>query len=265
MDSKMIQVVKNFKESIKSDINIRILWKTNKRYNYFFEMGNYGLIRNTYNNEGELRMYMRMLATPFIVKDVLAETDKTYFVIEVIDSFENRIIRVKNYFQFKKQVDDMNLIVTTEYLKTAFELIINEFRKIGNHYFLKGNSDYFLKKYGTRNPIARIDKELRFDIENLKSEEGFHEYTRKDSTYTLTKFLYWKRARNELSKTLPLKGQFYYSHIHNHGEIIHSSEIGHRAEPVAPYGFCGYSSSRCIECLKLNWEKKKFCLFKIPC
>jgi len=126
----MIQVVKNFKESIKSDINIRILWKTNKRYNYFFEMGNYGLVRSAYDNSGKLCMWWRMLATPFIVKDILIEDDKTYFVIEVISSFENRIIKVKNYFQFKKQVDDMNLIVTTQYLKTAFELIINEFKKI---------------------------------------------------------------------------------------------------------------------------------------
>ncbi len=161
MDSKMIQVVKNFGESIKSDTNIRILWKNNKRYNYFFEMGNYGLIRNAYNNEGELRMYMRMLATPFIVKDVLVENDKTYFVIEVIDSFENRIIRVKNYFQFKKQVDDMNMVVTTEYLKTAFHLIINE--------FVMAREKFKEQKYEITG-IRYINEEFIFLVEEKKKK-----------------------------------------------------------------------------------------------
>ena len=263
----MIQWRIDFRESIKSNTHIRILWKNSKRYNYFFEMGNYGLIQSAYNNKGELKMYMRMLDTPFIVKNVLIQNNKVYFKIKLISPFENRIIKVRNYFQFKKHADEINMIVTSKYLKTAFELIVNEFRRLENHYFLKGNSDYFLKKYGTRNPIARIDKELRFDIEKVKIKEDFKKYMRKDktySTYYFVNYLYWTRARNEISENLPLKGLFYYSHIHNNGEIIHSSEIGHRAEPVIPYNFCGFTSSRCIDCLKLNWEKKTYCLFKIP-
>ncbi len=131
MDVKMIQEVKNFKISIKRDTNIRILWKINQRFNHFFEMGNYGLIRSGYNKKGELTMYSRMLATPFIVEDVFIKNDETYFVIELMGrSSENITIQVKNYFQFKKHADAMNMIVTTKYLKTAFELIINEFRKV---------------------------------------------------------------------------------------------------------------------------------------
>ncbi len=272
MDAKMLQWEKDFRESIKNNTHIRILWKNSKRYNYFFEMGNYGLIRSAYNNKGELRMYMRMLASPFIIKDISIKNNNVYYKIELISPFqekENRIFEVRNYFQFKKHkhVDEMLMIITHKYLKTAFELIVNEFRKVGNHYFLKGNSDYFLEKYGTRNPIARIDMELRFDIEMVKSKEDLSKDLRKDKTnsaYHFTKCLYWKRAKNEISEKLPLKGLFYYSHILNHGEIIHSSEIGHRAEPVFPYKFCGFSSENCIDCLKLNLEKKSYCLFKIP-
>ncbi|MCP6718895.1 MAG: hypothetical protein KJI71_01505 [Patescibacteria group bacterium] len=263
----MIQKLKSFRESKINNTNIRILWKSNKRHNHFFEMGDYGLIRSAYNNKGEIKMYWRMLRTPFIVKDVLIENDETYFIIEVIGHFENKIFKIRNYYQFKKHVDDINLIITTKYLKTAFELIINEFRKIGNYYFLKGNSDYFLKKYGTRNPIARIDKELRFDIEKIKSRRDIIKFMHKDKilfAYSFCTGLYWTRAKNEILENLPLNGLFYYSHIHGHGEIIHSSEIGFRAEPVAPYSFCGYSSNECIDCLKLNRKKKIYCLFKIP-
>ncbi len=264
----MIQEVKSFELSIKHDTKIRILWKSNKIYNHFFEMGNYGLIRSGYNKKGELTMWTRMLAAPFTVNDVFIKNDETYFVIELISrSSENTTIQVKNYFQFKKHADAMNMIVTTKYLKTAFKLIINEFGKIGNYYFLKGNSAYFLEKYGTRNPIARIDKVLRFDLEKVKSKEAFHNYVREEkpnSEYSFVILLYWKRARNETSENLPLNGLFYYSHIHSHGEIIHSSEIGHRAEHVDGYDFCGYSPAACTGCLTRNREKKKFCLYKIP-
>jgi len=260
---------KTLRDYIKKNTNIRILWKNSKRYNYFFEMGNYGLIESAYDNKGDLKMWRRMLASPFIVKDISIKNNNVYYKIELISSLqgvENRICEVRNYFQFEKHkhVDEMLMIVTHKYLKTAFELIINEFRREGNHYFLKGNSDYFLEKYGTRNPIARIDKKLRIDIEMVKSEGDLPKYWRKDkanSTYHFVISLYWKRAKEE---KLPLKGLFYYSHIHNHGEIIHSSEIAHRAEPVNPYIFCGYDSARCIDCLKLDLEKKANCLFKIP-
>ena len=103
-------------------------------------------------------------------------------------------------------------------------------KRLKNFYRLSGGVEkkYFYEKYGTTNPIARIDKELNLDLEIVVNFKNYiHEnHTKKLEGYHLLVpciHNYWFRAKHE---NLPSKGLFFYCHIHNMGEVIHSSEIG---------------------------------------
>lgn len=85
---------------------------------------------------------------------------------------------------------------------------------------------FFNEKYGTTNPIARIDHEINLDLENIVNFTDYiHESHVKKFHNLLVPCIhnYWFRAKHE---NLPLKGLFFYCHIRNMGEVIHSSEIG---------------------------------------
>ena len=89
---------------------------------------------------------------------------------------------------------------------------------------------FFHKKYGTTNPIARIDQALNLDLENIvKFDDYINEgHVKKfEGRHLLVPCIsnYWVRANHE---NLPLKGLFFYCHIQNMGEVIHSSEIGEK-------------------------------------
>ena len=100
--------------------------------------------------------------------------------------------------------------------------------RIEKYYRLLGGPEkrFFYEKYGTFNPIARIDEELNLDLENVVDWEAHiyesHAKGLGDHSNT-TVHNYWVRAKHE---NLPLKGLFYYCHIHGMGETIHSSEVG---------------------------------------
>lgn len=103
-------------------------------------------------------------------------------------------------------------------------------KRLKRYYRLSGGLEkqFFYEKYGTTNPIARIDQEFNLDLENIvKFEDYMHESHAKklEGNNLLVPCIhnYWYRAKHE---NLPLKGLFYYCHIHNMGEVIHSSEIG---------------------------------------
>ncbi len=102
--------------------------------------------------------------------------------------------------------------------------------KLKKFYRLSGGLEkkFFCEKYGTTNPIARIDQKHNLDLENVINFEDYinESYDKNlEGHYLLVPCIhnYWFRAKHE---NLPLKGLFFYSHIQNTGEIIHSSEIG---------------------------------------
>lgn len=101
--------------------------------------------------------------------------------------------------------------------------------RIGKCFQLLGGDEkrFFQEKYGTTNPIARIDKKFHLNLENIESFEDYvHEsYQRKLDGYlqAISVHNYWIRAKYE---NLPLQGVFYYCHIQNIGEVIHEAEIG---------------------------------------
>lgn len=96
---------------------------------------------------------------------------------------------------------------------------------LGNEYQLRGNSNYFKNKYGTRTPTARIDKGPFFVDESLlpENKKWWSIFNDKIINLGVAPMLYLKRAEEE---KMPLSGDFFYSHIQNHGELIHGSEIG---------------------------------------
>ena len=103
-------------------------------------------------------------------------------------------------------------------------------KRLKKYFKLSGGPEkrFFYEKYGETNPIARIDQELNLDLENIINFEDYidESYDKQlEGNYLAVPCIhnYWVRAKHE---NLPLKGLFYYSHIHNNGEIIHSSEIG---------------------------------------
>lgn len=107
-----------------------------------------------------------------------------------------------------------------------------EEKRINKYFRLSRGEEkrFFREKYGTTNPIARIDQALNLDLEYVVD---FNEYINETLAKMLESrhlfepcvFNYWVRAKHE---NLPLKGLFFYGHIQNMGEIIHSSEIGEK-------------------------------------
>ena len=94
---------------------------------------------------------------------------------------------------------------------------------LGQKYLLKGNSKYFKEKYGTSTPVARIDMEIKIPKKELEEVKEWIHWFREDyNSIGLCAILYWQRFRKE---NLPLFGSFYYTHIKNHGELIHKKEI----------------------------------------
>jgi hypothetical protein len=83
-------------------------------------------------------------------------------------------------------------------------------------YRVKGESKYFAKKYGTPNPIIRVEDT---DREVFGKSWGVM-----DGNPTC--LLYAMRSGTE---GLPLGGAVYYGHIGGYGELVHESEL----EPVA--------------------------------
>lgn len=103
-------------------------------------------------------------------------------------------------------------------------------KRLEKFYRLLGGLEkkFFHEKYGTTNPIARIDQELDLDLENIVNFKDYiqENHAKKlEGHHLLVPCIhnYWYRAKHE---NLPLKGLFFYCHIQNMGEVIHSSEIG---------------------------------------
>lgn len=72
-------------------------------------------------------------------------------------------------------------------------------------YLIKGNSNYFKRKYGTSNPTIVVEEKLNFHF-----------------SHTPPSFLYLARA---LCEDLSLDNSTYYGHIDGLGEFIHESEL----------------------------------------
>lgn len=77
--------------------------------------------------------------------------------------------------------------------------------KNGKTYKIKGESKYFLTKYGTSNPEIIIEEKLDFHSE-----------------FKPTSFLYLGRA---LAEGVPVNGDTYYGHVKGLGEFVHESEL----------------------------------------
>jgi len=75
----------------------------------------------------------------------------------------------------------------------------------GKTYRIKGESKYFLAKYGTSNPEIIIEEKLDFHGE-----------------FKPPSFLYLGRA---LAEGLPADSNTYYGHIKGLGEFVHETEL----------------------------------------
>lgn len=75
----------------------------------------------------------------------------------------------------------------------------------GKSYTIKGESKYFLSKYGSSNPQILIEEKLDFHKE-----------------YKPPSFLYLGRA---LAEGVPVDGNTYYGHIKGMGEFVHETEL----------------------------------------
>lgn len=75
----------------------------------------------------------------------------------------------------------------------------------GKTYRIKGQSKYFLAKYGTANPEIIIE-----------SKEDYHE------SFSPPAFLFQGRA---LAEGVLIDGNTYYGHIGGLGEFVHESEL----------------------------------------
>lgn len=75
----------------------------------------------------------------------------------------------------------------------------------GKAYKIKGESKYFLAKYGTSNPEIIIGE-----------KSDFHDEFKPPS------FLYLGRA---LAEGVPVDGNTYYGHIEGLGEYVHETEL----------------------------------------
>jgi hypothetical protein len=82
----------------------------------------------------------------------------------------------------------------------------------GKHYRIKGDSPYFKDKYGTSNPIIKIEgKDTDLWVGGWKT------------TPNPVCYAYAIRVAEE---HLPLPGIVYYGHIGNSGELVHETELG---------------------------------------
>lgn len=190
--------------------------------------------------------------------------NKTFLIYRDFLNFKGGDVRVKGYWftidlniygaHFIYDLKTNNLIYNNEELKDSltkmfvdsiiqkifkiFEdnrkillnLVAELPKRLKKFYRLSGGVEkkFFLEKYGTTNPTARIDKELNLDLGKiLDFRDYIHESHAKklEGNYFLVPGInnYWYRAKHE---NLPLKGLFFYCHIQNMGEVIHSSEIG---------------------------------------
>lgn len=77
--------------------------------------------------------------------------------------------------------------------------------KTGETYRIKGNSKYFLSKYGTSNPEILIEEALNFHTKSIPPS-----------------FLYLGRA---LAEEVSIDGNTYYGHIEGMGEFVHETEL----------------------------------------
>lgn len=75
----------------------------------------------------------------------------------------------------------------------------------GKKYRIKGDSKYFMKKYGTPNPEIVI--EGPYDLQ---------------SAFSPVTFLYMGRA---LAEGLPTDEKIHYGHVQGLGEVVHESEL----------------------------------------
>ena len=79
-------------------------------------------------------------------------------------------------------------------------------------YRIKGDSPYLKNKYGTSNPVIKVEgKDTDLWVEGWK-------FTRNP-----TCFSYAIRVAQE---RLPLTGDVYYGHIGDSGELVHETELG---------------------------------------
>ena len=121
----------NIIDDIRSHTIIKVPFKSYKQSESFFEMGRYGLLETNYDKKGELIKWRIILSGYFELKDIVIKNNKKYFKIEVVDNQEKIYLEVKNYFEFRREIDKKTLIKSSSRnLKSAFTLIINEYRKL---------------------------------------------------------------------------------------------------------------------------------------
>ena len=77
--------------------------------------------------------------------------------------------------------------------------------KSGGHYRIKGESKYFLTKYGSANPEIIIEEKL-----------DYH------TSFSPPTFLFQGRA---LAEGVPIDGNTYYGHNKGMGEFVHETEL----------------------------------------
>ena len=75
----------------------------------------------------------------------------------------------------------------------------------GGNYRIKGESKYFLKKYGSTNPEITIEE-----------KSDFH------TKFSPPSFLFLGRA---LAEDIPVDGNTYYGHINGLGEFVNETEL----------------------------------------
>jgi len=77
--------------------------------------------------------------------------------------------------------------------------------KSRGHYLIKGESKYFLRKYGSSNPEITIEGKFDFHLQSSPPS-----------------FLFLGRA---LAEDIPVDGNTYYGHINSLGEFVHETEL----------------------------------------
>lgn len=82
---------------------------------------------------------------------------------------------------------------------------------VGKGYVIKGESKYFLFKYGTANPKIIIEAAMDYHLH-----------------FNPATFLFQGRA---LAEGVPIDGNTYYGHIDGLGEFVHETELEHNGKP----------------------------------
>ena len=121
-----------FKKVLTATTKLKVLFKDNNDWKHFFEMGEYGLLKTYYTPKDNLGGWERILDSPFKILEIQSKNKKINYRIELLENCigtKNEIIEVEDFKQFRKELDDRLIIMSSKHLRNAFKLIILNHKK----------------------------------------------------------------------------------------------------------------------------------------